>query len=314
VPNNDYAERINRAVDHIQNHLSESLPLEDVARIACFSPYHFHRLFRIQTGETLNNFIKRQRLERALALMTRRGWFNNPHDSLTEIALECGFNSSTDFSRSFKQHYGTPPSLFDVQAHRQLRRGAWQNHVASPKYCHLLDGLKPGENPDDFAVNLIEVPERTVAYLRVHDSYREGVVPATYRQLEAWAETEGLAEGRWLGYTWDDPEIVAPEKCRYDVGLEVPDHANVATAEFNISRIKFPAMQVAEVEIRGGIDLEMRALDWLYTTWLPDSGFLPANHPCFEAWIGRPYARGFAHFELCLHLPVDQRSRLPIPD
>ena len=55
---------------------------------------------------------------------------------------------------------------------------------------------------------------------------------------------------------------------------------------------------------RGPIDLEMRALDWLLGTWLPGSGFVPSEQPCFEAWIGRPFAHGYEHFELHAHLPL----------
>ena len=63
-------------------------------------------------------------------------------------------------------------------------------------------------------------------------------------------------------------------------------------------------MRVAKLHIDGGIDLEMRALDWLYHTWLPSSGWVPADLPCFEAWVGRPFAHGLERFVLDLHLPI----------
>lgn len=63
-------------------------------------------------------------------------------------------------------------------------------------------------------------------------------------------------------------------------------------------------MTVAEVEIRGPIDLEQRALDWLFGTWLPSSGYVPADLPAFEAWVGRPFAHGLEHVELLAQLPV----------
>jgi AraC family transcriptional regulator len=44
VANLDYVHRVNRAIDHITRHLAEPLPLDEVARVACFSPYHFHRI------------------------------------------------------------------------------------------------------------------------------------------------------------------------------------------------------------------------------------------------------------------------------
>ena len=114
-----------------------------------------------------------------------------------------------------------------------------------------------------------------------------------------WAERRGLADGEWLGYMWDDPEITPPQNCRYDVGLVVPRN----TPRGEVSRIEFPAMQVAEIEIRGGIDLEMHALDWFFGTWLPSSGFMPTDQPNFEVWIGRPFAHGTDYFEVVAQLP-----------
>jgi AraC family transcriptional regulator len=99
---------------------------------------------------------------------------------------------------------------------------------------------------------------------------------------------------------WDDPEIVPHEKCRYDVGLEVPE----VTPRGEIGRIEFPEMLVAEIEMRGSIELELRAFDWMYETWLPASGYVPTDQPGFEAWIGRPFAHGKDHFELRLQWPV----------
>lgn len=302
MPASDYTERINRALDYIRTHLDEPLSLEVVARVACFSPFHFHRIFRLSTGEPLNATIKRFRLERAVSLMTQPGRASRRRRSLTEIALACGFQSSSDFTRSFKQHFGTPPSRFDGARFRETRRAEWQEKVAGAAQRHMLDGLPPGENPDGFVAHLRSLPARTVAYLRVTDSYREGAVTRASARLLAWAEARGLADGQWLGYTWDDPEIVATAQCRYDVAVEVPPQT--ARPEADVGRMTFPPLRVAELTLRGGIDLEMRALDWLYGTWLPTSGWVPSDHPCFEAWIGRPFAHGAEHFELRLQLPV----------
>lgn len=291
---NDYVQRVNRAIDHVLQHLADPLPLDEVARVACFSPFHFHRVFRALVGEPLRQFVRRVRLERAVAMLT-----HEPRRSLTDIALQCGFGSSSDFARTFRQRYGVAPSDFDVTAFRAERRQAWQEAVAGPEH-HLLDGLPAGPNPDGFRVTLVSLPPRCVAYIRVLDSYREGVVPAAVQRLVAWADARGLGDGQWLGYMWDDPEVVAIEQCRYDVGLVVPDVAPSG----EIGRLQFPAMTVARVEVRGGIDLEMRAIDWLWRSWLPTSGFVPAEQPAFEAWIGRPFAHGDRHFELHVELPV----------
>ena len=291
----DYVERVNRAIDHIVQNLAQPLRLEDVSEAARFSPFHFHRVFKALIGETLNQFVKRQRLERALYLMSHA-----PKRSLTDVALHCGFASSSDFSRNFKQHFGSAPSEFDLEHFRSARREEFELVLSNQQGAPGFTALPAGENPDGFNVKLRDLPARTVAYIRVLDPYREGVAQAACDRLLAWAMKRGLADGQWLGYMWDEPEIVALAKCRYDVALVVDDVEPAG----DIGRFEFPAMRVAEVVINGDLALEARAIDWLYKTWLPRSGYVPADQPAFEAWIGRPFAHGNEHFEIACQLPV----------
>lgn len=292
----DYLERTNRALDYIVQNLSSSLKLDDVARAACFSPFHFHRVFQSLMGETLSQFVKRQRLERALYFMSHA-----PNRSLTEIALECGFSSSSDFSRSFKQRFEVAPSNFNLQEFRDHKRAEFEATLASHEKGPKLPRLPVGENPDGFEVQIRDLPARTVAYIRVLDPYQGTGVMTAYERLLAWAEERGLADNQWLGYMWEDPEIVELGACRYDVALVVDD---TFKAGGEVGRFDFPAMRVAEIELSGNLELEQRALDWIYGTWLPQSGCEPDDNPTFEAWNGRPFAHGLQHFELRCQLPV----------
>jgi AraC family transcriptional regulator len=291
----DYVERVNRAIDHIVRNLAEPLRLEEVSTAAGFSPFHFHRVFKSLLGETLNQFVKRLRLERALYLMSHA-----PNRSLTDVALDCGFSSSSDFSRSFKQCYGAAPSAFDLDRFRNARREEFEHVLSRQEGGHRLTMLPAGENSEGFEVRLRDLPARTVAYIRVLDPYREGVAQGACERLLAWAIERGLADGQWLGYMWEEPEIVALRDCRYDVALVVDDVEPAG----EIGRFEFPPMRVAEVAVSGSIEREVRAFDWLYEAWLPRSGFVPDDQPAFEAWIGRPFANGNEHFTLACQLPV----------
>jgi len=295
----DYVARVNRAIDYILENLEEPVKLEDVAKSAHFSPFHFHRIFRSIVGETLQQFVKRLRLERALRTMSHQ-----PELSLTDVALASGFGSSSDFSRSFKQRYGVPPSAFDVETFRRDRREAWQAAVEDPESPYRIDRLPPGENPDGFEVELRELPARQVAYIRVFDPYGPEAVPAAAERLVAWARERGLEGGQWLGYMWDDPEIVAHKDCRYDVGVEIERGSALPDGEVGI--LDFPPMTVAQIEIKGSIELEVRAIDWLFGTWLFESGYAPTDQPAFEAWIGLPFGCGMEHLELYAQLPVER--------
>jgi len=292
----DYVQRVNRALDHITRHLAGDLRLEEVARAADFSPFHFHRVFKALVGESLAQFVKRLRLERAA-----RAIVHMPGKPLTEIALECGFSSSSDFSRSFKGHYGVPPSHFDGAALRAKQRDELEATIRATGGPHQLQELPAGANPDGFEVELRHIPARSVAYVRVLNPYRSGeAVLDAYRLLMEWAESRGMQDQQWLGYQWEDPELVALEDCRYDVAVEVDE----VEPSGPIGRYDFPAMLVAEVKMAGDSALELRAFDWLFHTWLPRSGFVPAHLPAFEAWIGRPFEHGLEHFTLALQLPV----------
>jgi AraC-like DNA-binding protein len=198
-------ECVNRAIDYIVDRLSEPLRLGDVARAARLSPFHFHRVFQALSGETPGDFVKRLRLEKAVGMMAHA----RPA-SLTSIAFACGFASSADFSRCFKQRFGVPPSLFDIDAWREAHADALAATIPS------------------------EVERRP------------------QRSLPPW--------------------------------------------------------HIAEVEIRGDISLELRALQWLYGSWLPRSRYVPDDQPCFEAWIGRPFAHGFETFALRAQLPIRRLS------
>jgi len=70
-----------------------------------------------------------------------------------------------------------------------------------------------------------------------------------------------------------------------------------ADGEVSINAFSRCLVTEIEIEIAGFIELELRALDWLYRTWLPSSGYAPAT-PAFEVWNGRPFAHGTEHFEL----------------
>src|SRR5215469_3678172 len=104
--NGEYAQRINRVIDYLRANLDRQVKLQELAKVACFSEFHFHRIFGAVSGETLNDFTNRLRLEKAARLL------RYSDHSLTDIALDCGFSSSATFSRAFRSGFDTSPSQF----------------------------------------------------------------------------------------------------------------------------------------------------------------------------------------------------------
>ncbi|MCP4220054.1 MAG: helix-turn-helix transcriptional regulator [bacterium] len=103
----EYILRINCAIEFIIKHLDEKLTLETLARVALFSQFHFHRIFKALTGETPNDFIIRLRLQQAANMLVFQ-----PHRSITDVAFEAGFSSSGNFSRVFTPAFGESPKTW----------------------------------------------------------------------------------------------------------------------------------------------------------------------------------------------------------
>lgn len=273
---------------------SGDLSLERLAAEAGFSRFHFHRIFRSLTGLTLNEAVTRARLDRARQLMAQQ-----PDLTLTDVALRCGFGSSSNFSRTFRGRFGVPPSVFDHAAyHRSTKteRASWFQ--------------TPIEPPDQqsFEVEVSQLPKRTVAYLRVTQPYVEGRVAEAATQLSTLVSAHQLQPRRWLGFTWDHPDFVPAEQCDYNLGVELPvDHGTIPPP---LSRFDASAMTVAAIALSGPstdavVQQEVEAIDWLYTTWLPASGYEPTNDPTTEVWEHEP---GPNDTSLTVQLPI-QRSR-----
>ena len=105
-------------MDYVRSNLAGDLSLEQLARVAYFSPFHFHRIFKVTTGETLASFTRRARLERAAYLMKA-----SPKRELGSIALEVGFSCQSDFSRAFRRLYGRRAQLVGSHEPAGFRAG-----------------------------------------------------------------------------------------------------------------------------------------------------------------------------------------------
>lgn len=103
----EYQARINRATDYIDRHLDEPLGLKEIAEIAHFSPYHFHRIFIFMVGETPMGYIQRLRLQKATWKIQKEPWV-----PIAEVAACCGFGSASFFSRCFKKQFGVSPTVY----------------------------------------------------------------------------------------------------------------------------------------------------------------------------------------------------------
>ena len=132
---NSYISKVNIVQDYIEQHIGEHLTIEKLASIVNFSPYYFHRLFKLITQESLYSYIKRIRLEKAMFLLNC-----DLDKNITEVAVSVGFSNLASFAKAFKKAYGLSASEF-----RQSKNGKQENNngkVINSLLCYNNYALK----------------------------------------------------------------------------------------------------------------------------------------------------------------------------
>lgn len=105
-PDTDDSQRIKKVKDHITEHFTEPLRLDDLADLVGMSPTAFSRFFRLHTNQTLQNYIIDIRLGHAIRMLV------DSNMSCSEICYSCGFNNISNFNRLFKKKKGSTPMEF----------------------------------------------------------------------------------------------------------------------------------------------------------------------------------------------------------
>ncbi len=306
----EYMSRINRVIDYIEKNIGRELRLDELARTANFSPFHFHRVFGAVVGEPLNAFILRVRAERAATALLA-----NPRATITEIALDFGYSSSAAFARAFRDRFGMSASEWRRGGHetwRKIRQTKSKNGQAPGKIRKEFGPASPYPDGDEsqsprrqdmskvkIEVEVRELPALEVAYVRHIGPYQN--VGQAFDKLMRWAGPRGLLrfpETRVLGVYHDNPDITETDKLRSSACITVPPETK---PEGEIGRMSVPGgkFAVAHAEISAGQFGD--AWNALMRDWFPESGYQPDDRMCYEVYLNEPknHPEGKFIIEIC---------------
>ena len=96
----------NRALDYLNKNYMEDMSLDSLAAYAGFSRYTLSRMFRQHTGDTFTQYLSRRRVNMAMELLS------GTRLPVTQVALQCGFNSIATFNRVFREIKGCTPTQY----------------------------------------------------------------------------------------------------------------------------------------------------------------------------------------------------------
>ncbi|ROR37271.1 AraC family transcriptional regulator [Kitasatospora cineracea] len=206
-------ERLNQAMDHVEEHLDRRLEVAELARITATSEYHFRRLFSSLAGMPLSEYVRRRRLTVAAAEVLAG------EPSLLDVAVRYGYGSGEAFARAFRAQHGVGPgearrsgAVLNAQPRLSFRLvvegSTTMRYRIVEKEAFRVVGRKArvpliyeGVNPH-IAEHIRGIPADTVRRItELSDQEPQGLLSATVRLPEEGSDGPGgFAEGSLLDY------------------------------------------------------------------------------------------------------------------
>jgi AraC family transcriptional regulator len=270
--------RLMRVLDYIHDNPAGDLSLDALAEVAAMSRFHWHRLFRAMTGETLAQAVRRLRLHRAsyLLVMTEM--------SVAGIAKGVGSPNLASFSRSFADHFGMTPVAF-------RKRGELRPFVRNAK-------------PEMTLMYPVEIrTEPTIRLAALAHSGPYFGISRAFQKLSGMMGARGLfaRAGRMIAVFYDDPNSVDAKDLRSHAAFEILGEGPV---DAPLENLNLSAGRQAVLTYRGPYAGLPAAYDQLFGVWLPASGEDPADAPSFEVYLNSPMETAPEDLVTELHLPL----------
>ncbi len=300
----EYVNRIEKVVHFIEENLVNELDLTTLAREACFSQYHFHRIFSSIMNETPIDYVNRLRVEKAAG-----GLVYLPDAKISEVAYKSGFSSPVSFTRAFKKHFGLTPSEFKFRKKENRLFNTAGNLITSLKNGEVSPDSVEHESKDDCIKRLLKnlqiknIDTIEVIYMPCLKGYIMEEIKATWQNLLQWAESNEYLDCNVhkYGIPWDDPSITDVDKCRYYACLTAKPKVNFPE---EIQQMRIQGGLHAVYKFEGTIEESERTYNWVYGKWMPQSGYLPLDAPCYEQYFKDPNKEPVGIFRTNIHIPI----------
>lgn len=258
-------QKLESACRYIEDNLERPIRLEQLARIAHCSPFHFQRQFKAHLGLTPAQYIQNKRFRRAMLQLA-----NRPKLSITDIAYDAGFEFAESFTHTFKKRFGITPTEFRNKPDWELWNDFIQEGAPNPM---------PQSIASDFDVEIVEFPETKVAAIEHFGSPNS--IMATVEQFIEWRRANNLPPSKSATYNifYNDPQATPPDEFHMDIccATEQPIEANPQNVVVKV----IEGSTCAKIRFTGSEQGLGNALDYLYGAWLSQSSYELADKPPF---------------------------------
>ncbi len=275
------------AIDYMEMNVEKKIDIEDVARVACSSTFHFQRMFHMLTGFTVSEYIRNRRLTLAaqeLAILSKI--------RVIDVALKYGYDSPESFTKAFRRAHGITPTA---------AREPGVNLKAFPRISFHLS-LR-GDKDMDYRIinkNAFKVIGEVIKistcgeqhHQRISEFWGECLANGTCEKLSSLGNTQTM-----LSVSMDCQEDM--DQMSYMIGIE--DINNIEGTEF--SKIEIPASTWAIFTSLGSLPFAIQdTLARIFQEWFPATSYEHANAPVLE--ICPPGDTNAADYKCEIWIPI----------
>jgi len=276
---NIHTEIVNKTIQYLQQHLFEPFDIEQLASMNNLSKFHFRRVFKTVTKESVASYIQRLRLEQIACLVSTTEF------TLEEIVSQTNYQSKASLAKAFKKRFGITTTEYR-QKYRQI--------------------LKEDTNTE-LPYEIKWLPQQKILYVEIGDSYlNRDKYHAKWEQLQKQASQLGFDRQRcrFVSISLDDPSITPTEQCRFYIGMVVPSETKIHT--------QHPTMQLPEGKYvifrhTGNFSSLRTVYQAVYEEWLPQNNYYPTNTLSFEVYDNQEESQQTGEWTTQIHIPIKKK-------
>lgn len=261
-------EQIQKVLYFIENNLDVSLDLDDLARIAGYSKYHFSRNFKLTIGESIIDYITRLRLEKAQLKVIQK-------ISIIDVALDVGYETPNGFNKAFKKTFGITPLKY-----KKIKKD-------------FLDKFKGKlmQTP-----TIITLEDKFVIFTREVGDYHTSIEIAWDRLIGKLKSFEdelkdsnekiniNMKEAELFGICHDDPTVTKAENIRYDACIFLDEVSSKFLEKYGFETKKIDGGKYVMTRHFGNCEGNLDNWLGLYS-WCEQNGYKFRDLPPFEKYV-----------------------------
>lgn len=262
----DTIQKLKKARRFIEDHYSESLGLEEIAKSSHLSQFHFHRMFKSYFQVTCTDYLMRVRLEKSIQLLI----YSN--QSIADISFEVGFPNPETYIRNFKKHFQVTPNIYRK---KNLNEPKEKNQLTE------LDTFKTKRIPNPFSA-IKDLESFTLAILRTDG--KENILRKTLHRLLDKTIPLGFLNREiiFFGRSLDPPNLTESKTQSWELGVKIPK-LKVPKLPYPLEFVNWKRGRYLTLTHRGSA----KDLESTYTKayqYIIHSSIKIANEPCWEIY------------------------------